>query len=208
MTNLPKEYFQRYDESSDFQFYDFPRKVVHIDEGAIGLLREHYAATLQDGDVLLDLMSSWRSHLPENLKPARVYGLGMNAEEMADNPQLDEFVVHSLNDNPKLPYDDAQFDAVLCAVSVQYLINPIAVFSDVSRVLKPGGRFIVSFSNRCFPTKAVAIWLNMTDMQHVALVASYFEAAHFANIQTTLHTKGKHDPMFIVSGQKMPGQTS
>jgi ubiquinone/menaquinone biosynthesis C-methylase UbiE len=126
----------------------------------------------------------------------------MNAEEMADNPQLGEHIVHSLNDNATLPYDDAQFDAVLCTVSVQYLTNPIAVFSDVNRVLKPGGSFIVSFSNRCFPTKAVAIWLNMTDMQHVALVASYFEAAQFININTALHTKGKHDPLFIISGQK------
>ncbi len=201
-SNLPKEFFQRHDESSDFQFYSFPRKVVHIDDGAIAVLREHYARTLKDGDVILDMMSSWRSHLPESLKPERVYGLGMNAEEMADNPQLDVFVVHSLNDTPNLPYESAQFDAVLCAVSVQYLTNPIAVFSDVKRVLKPGGSFIVSFSNRCFPTKAIGVWLNMTDMQHVSLVASYFEAAQFGNIQTALHTQGKHDPMFIVSGQK------
>lgn len=201
--HFPESYFQRQDSSSDHNFYSFARKVVHIDEGAITALRSFYADNLPKNGTYLDLMTSWRSHLPDDLNPKRVYGLGMNDEEMADNPQLDEHVVHSLNDNPKLPYADQQFDAVLCAVSVQYVTQPIKVFSEVNRVLKEDGQFIVSFSNRCFPTKAVSVWLNMTDRQHIALVTRYFElSGHWASIQAESKTSSQHDPMFIVHGRK------
>ncbi len=171
---FPLEYFQRIDEQDDSLFYSFARKVVHIDEGAIAALREFYGETLPPQGVYLDLMSSWRSHLPDTLRPTKVIGLGMNADEMADNPQLDEYIIHNLNQEPTLPYDDAQFDAVICAVSVQYLIQPIKVFQAVNRVLRPGGPFILSFSNRCFPTKAVAIWRSLNNAQHVQLVGHYF----------------------------------
>lgn len=200
---LPKEYFRRYDESSDFNFYAYPRKVVHIDDGAIAALRATYAKLLPPGGAYLDLMSSWRSHLPDTLNPGWVIGLGMNDDEMADNPQLNEHVVHSLNDNPRLPFEDAKFDAAMCAVSVQYLTNPAAVFADVARVLKPGAPFIISFSNRCFPTKAVSVWLSMSDNQHVALVRRYFElAGHWENIQAKTIDPGTHDPLYVVWASK------
>jgi SAM-dependent methyltransferase len=174
---FPSELFTRYDESDDTLFYAFPRKVVHIDDGAIAALTERFAALLPARGVILDLMSSWRSHLPGSLQPARVVGLGMNAEEMADNPQLDKFVVHDLNREPRLPFDDAVFDAAVCTVSVQYLTRPLQVFADVRRVLRPGGVFIVAFSNRCFPSKAVAAWSAGSDAQRMALVTTYFEAS-------------------------------
>lgn len=200
---FPDTYFQRQDESRDHNFYSFPRKVVHIDDWAIAQLRETYAATLPQDAVILDLMSSWRSHLPDDLNPQRVVGLGMNSDEMEDNPQLDAHVVQSLNDNPVLPYDNETFDAALCAVSVQYLTNPIAVFEQVNRVLKPEGRFIVSFSNRCFPTKAVAVWLSTTDRQHIALVTRYFElGGAWAKIEAITKTAAGHDPLYIVTGRK------
>lgn len=200
---FPTTYFQRYDESSDFNFYSMPRKVVHIDEWAISQLRHFYEDVLSEGDTILDLMSSWRSHLPEDRTFAHVDALGMNGEEMEDNPQLDQYVVQSLNDKPQLPYDDERFDAVLCAVSVQYLTNPVAVFAEVNRVLKPGGIFVVSFSNRCFPTKAVAVWLNSTDNQHVALVTQYFEeAGNYSNIEAQIKTTGPQDPLFIVNARR------
>ncbi|MGB7340982.1 MAG: methyltransferase domain-containing protein [Phototrophicaceae bacterium] len=201
--HFPESYFKRHDSSSDHNFYSFARKVVHIDDGAINALRTFYADNLPKNGTYLDLMTSWRSHLPDSLQPKRVYGLGMNDEEMVDNPQLDEHIVHSLNDNPQLPYDAHQFDAVLCAVSVQYLTQPLAVFSEAHRVLKPNGQFIVSFSNRCFPTKAVAVWLNMTDKQHIALITRYFElSGGWQNIQAESKTSRQHDPMFIVHGRK------
>ena len=151
---FPDSDFQRPDNSDDSQFYVAPRKVVHIDEGAINALREQFALLLPPGGIYLDLMSSWRSHLPDSLKPARVIGLGMNAEEMRDNPQLSRHVVHNLNVDPTLPFEDAAFDAAFCTVSVQYLTQPVAVFREVNRVLKPGAPFIVSFSNRCFPDQS------------------------------------------------------
>jgi SAM-dependent methyltransferase len=202
MRVLPNTYFTRADETSDEIFYRSPRKVVHIDNTAILLLKAYYGVVLPRRAVLLDLMSSWRSHYPEDLQPVRVYAQGMNAEEMADNPQIDEFIVHNLNADPLLPYGDNTFHAVTCAVSVQYLTQPVSVFADVRRVLRQGGIFVVSFSNRCFPTKAIAAWMNMTDMQHVALVASYFELAGFTDLSTEIHRGGSSDPLFIVTGRK------
>ena len=122
-------------------------------------------------------MSSWRSHLPEGLRVREVVGLGLNAAEMADNPQLTSAIVHDVNRDPRLPFGDEAFDGAMCAVSIQYLTDPLAAFREVRRVLRPGAPFVVSFSNRCFPTKAVAVWLGTTDTQHVALVRGYFQAA-------------------------------
>ena len=122
-------------------------------------------------------MSSWRSHLPDGFNSRAVVGLGLNAEEMADNPQLTTNVVHDLNRDPRLPFADEEFDGAMCAVSIQYVVHPLLVFREVRRVLRPGAPFVVSFSNRCFPTKAVAVWLDTSDEQHLTLVRTYFTAA-------------------------------
>ena len=168
--------FTRDDESSDDRFYVVPRKVVHIDDGAIAALGRVYERVLPARGRLLDLMSSWRSHLPYGLE-AEVVGLGLNAEEMADNSQLARHVVHDVNDEmAPLPFEDETFDGAMCAVSIQYVTRPVRVFREVRRILKVGAPFVVSFSNRCFPTKAVAVWLNTTDAHHVELVQAYFEA--------------------------------
>jgi SAM-dependent methyltransferase len=178
MTELfPPAAYEREDESPDARFYDVPRRVVHIDDGAIAALGRLYAAVLPPGGRLLDLMSSWRSHLPADFRAGEVVGLGLNAEEMADNPQLARHVVHDVNREPRLPFDDESFDGAGCAVSIQYATHPVRLFRDVARVLRAGAPFVVAFSNRCFPTKAVAVWLSMTDAQHVELVQSYFEAS-------------------------------
>lgn len=200
---FPESYFKRLDEGSDHEFYSEPRKVVHIDEGAIAALRAYYLKHIPPHGDYLDLMSSWRSHLPEELDPISVTGLGMNAEEMSDNPQLDEYIVHDLNVTPMLPYPDNRWDAVLCAMSIQYLQNPIEVFKHVNRTLKPGGIFIVSFSNRCFPTKAISIWLNMSEDEQLNLVKRYFEiTGNFEAIKTKSITKQGQDPLYIISGIK------
>ena len=190
--------FARADPSDDALFYAEERKVVHLEPGAIEALRTFYGRLLLPGDTVLDLMSSWRSHLPDGL--GRVTGLGLNAAEMADNPQLDEYVIHDLNRTPRLPFPDASFDAVVCAVSVQYLVRPWDVFADVRRIVRAGGPLVVSFSDRCFPTKAVAIWLLGGDEEHVMLVRSYLEAAGYPDI----HTEAPHspdDPLFVVWGR-------
>jgi SAM-dependent methyltransferase len=176
----PPSAFERHDPTNDSLFYQMPRKVVHIDDGAVAAVGTIYAELLPRAGTLLDLMSSWRSHLPAELAACpdlAVVGLGLNAEEMADNPQLARYVVHDLNRDPVLPFPDATFDGAMCAVSVQYMTRPLEVFAEVARVLRPGSPFVVSFSNRCFPTKAVAIWGATGDEQHVQLVGSYFQLA-------------------------------
>lgn len=196
---LPEEYFQKRDPSDDDLFYLSPRKVVHIDEHAINAVSNYFSDLIAPGGTYLDLMSSWRSHIPDTLKPKYVVGLGMNAEEMADNPQLNDYVVQNLNKNQHLPFEDKTFDAAMCTVSVQYLTNPVSVFQEVNRVLKPGGVFIVSFSNRCFPTKAVAIWLTSSDEHHMALVTEYFSrAGNWKDIKADQKKRLFADPLYAV----------
>src|SRR5437870_1277661 len=174
---FPPAAYAREDDSSDGSFYANPRKVVHIDDGAIAALGRLYAEVLPAGGALLDLMSSWRSHLPAGAAASEVVGLGLNGEEMADNPQLTKSVVHDVNRDPRLPFGDEAFDGAMCAVSIQYVIHPVRLLREVRRVLRPGAPFVVSFANRCFPTKAIALWLDTSDEQHVRLVRSYFGAA-------------------------------
>ena len=203
MPALPSEYFRRQDESSDANFYQSPRLVAHIDDPAIAALGEFLRLLVPPNADVLDLMSAYLTHLPPDVRArcARVAGLGMNDREMAANSQLTEHVVHSLNDDPALPYPDASFDIALCTVSVQYLLHPVEVFAEVRRVLRPQSPFVVSFSNRCFPTKATAAWLGMTDTQHAALVAYYFqESGGWQNVEALdiSPAPGASDPLFAV----------
>lgn len=170
-------WFEKADLNPDFGFYTAPRKVVHIDEVAIAAVTQLYRELLPAGGAILDLMSAWRSHLPPEVAYVRVAGLGMNDAEMHDNAQLTDHVVQSLNDNPKLPYANQEFDAACCCVSVQYLQKPVEVFREVARVLKPGGVFVTTFSNRCFPTKAINLWKALDDEDHMNIVSIYFQAA-------------------------------
>jgi SAM-dependent methyltransferase len=198
--------FTRDDESPDDRFYVVPRKVVHIDDGAIAALGGLYAEILPPGGRLLDLMSSWRSHLPPGFRAGSVVGLGLNDEEMADNPHLTAHVVHDVNREPRLPFDDAEFDGGMCAVSIQYVIHPVRLLREVRRVLRPGAPFVVSFSNRCFPTKAVAVWLDTTDAQHVGLVRAYFDTAGgWADLKDENRSPGRGDPLYAVWGRASSG---
>ena len=198
--------YAREDESPDDRFYSFPRRVVHIDDGAIAALGGLYAEVLPAGGRLLDLMSSWRSHLPAAFEAREVVGLGLNAEEMADNPQLTRLVVHDLNRDPRLPFGPGEFDGAMCAVSIQYVLHPLRLFREVRRVLRTGSPFVVSFSNRCFPTKAVAVWLDSTDQHHMMLVRSYFEAAGGWKDATVEDRSpgGYGDPLYAVWARTAP----
>ena len=171
---FPPGFFDRADGSDDAVFYSCPRLVTHIDEGAIAAVGELYDELAIDGDVL-DVMGSWVSHLRRT--PANLTVLGMNAEELAANPQARATVVHDLNADPVLPFADGSFDAAACCVSVDYLTRPVEVFADLGRVVRPGGLFVTTFSNRCFPTKAIRGWLYSTDEQHCTIVATYFRLA-------------------------------
>jgi SAM-dependent methyltransferase len=190
--------FGRIDESPDPAFYAAPRLVTHIDAGAIAAVTALYEELLPESGAVLDLMSSWRSHLPDG-RTGPVVGLGLNAEEMADNPQLDEVVVHDVNVEPRLPFDDGAFAAVVCCVSVQYLVRPLETFAEVARVLRPGGPVVVTFSNRCFPTKAVAAWRAGDDEDHLLLVDAYLRAVPALGPPTTRsHRPRGGDPLYAV----------
>ena len=203
MTALPAPAFRRADESDDGLFYATPRLVHHIDEGAQAAVAALYRGLVPEGADVLDLMSSWVSHLPPDLELGRVAGLGMNADELAANPRLTEWAVRDLNADPALPYDDGAFDAALCCVSVQYLTRPAEVFAEVGRVLRPGAPFVVTFSNRCFPTKAVAAWRALDDDGHAALVASYArQSGAFGPAEVAAHRPPGGDPLIGVVARR------
>jgi len=199
--DLPPRAFAKEDPGDDDDFYSPPRLVTHIDAAATGALTAHYRALLPDGAVVLDLMSSWVSHLP----PERAYtvtGHGMNATELAANPRLNGWFVQNLNREPRLPLADATFDAALCCVGVQYLQRPVEVFAEIARVLRLGAPFVVSFSNRCFPTKAVAIWRALDTSGHAALVRRYLDQAGFGEVRTEVLADGRRgDPLVAVTGR-------
>lgn len=208
MAQIPKpDFFRRLDESEDELFYQFPRLVVHIDDGAIAKVGEIYASLLPIGGVILDLMSSWRSHLPEQIRPAKVVGLGLNRSEMENNPALSDIVVHNVNTNPRLPFQDESFDGAVMTVSVQYLTRPSELFTDVGRVLKPHAPFVVTFSNRMFPTKAVALWQAGNQHQRQTVVRGYFaQSAAFEKIESidrSAPTNPPSDPIWAVLGYKI-----
>ncbi|MCU0547104.1 MAG: class I SAM-dependent methyltransferase [Oscillatoriaceae cyanobacterium Prado104] len=170
------------DDTDDNLFYSYPRFVTHVDEGFIQQLTDLYRERLKPNTRIFDMMSSWVSHLPDEMQFAHVEGHGMNQEELAKNPRLDRYFVQDLNANPKLPLPDSDFDAVVNCVSVQYLQYPEAVFSEIHRILKPGGVAIISFSNRMFYQKAIAAWRDGSEGDRVELVKRYFDSVTGANI--------------------------
>lgn len=204
MTQLPPTYFQRPDESSDEQFYQQARLVTHIDDAAIGAVTQLYRELLPAGGMILDLMSSWVSHLPPESSYRQVVGLGMNADELAANPRLDQRLVQNLNRAPHLPFEADTFDGATICVSVQYLQQPVVVFREIGRVLRPDAPLIVTFSNRCFPTKAVAIWQSLDDRGHGELVRRYFEeAGNWRAIEVLDRSprRWRGDPLYAVVGR-------
>lgn len=177
--------FHRLDEAPDGLFYTQPRLVQHLDRGTLEQVSRLYGELLTGRRRVLDLMASWDSHLPAELELDELIGLGMNTEELAANPRLSRRLVQDLNREPRLPFPDASLDAVICTVSVEYLTQPLALFREVARVLVPGGIFVNSFSNRWFPTKAIALWSDLHEFERLGLVSEYYrQAGDFERIHT------------------------
>ena len=198
---LPAHAFGKQDDEGDLAFYADPRLVTHIDTGAVAALTRHYAELLAPGDRVLDLMSSWVSHLPETLE-LDVVGHGMNAGELAANPRLSRWFVQDLNCDARLTEPDASFDAVLICVGVQYLQRLLAVFRELRRVLRPGGVVVASYSNRCFPTKAVAVWRHLDMEGQAALIRLYLEKAGFRDIRPLVLADGRaSDPLIAIDAR-------
>lgn len=206
MTNeaeFPAHFFRRQDESADDLFYGQPRFVTHIDDATIDALTALYREAIPPGADVLDLMSSWVSHLPDEIAYGRVAGLGMNAQELAHNPRLSDLVVHDLNRDHELPYADGSFDVVLNAVSIQYLTRPVPVFGSIRRVLRPGGLALVACSHRMFPTKAVAVWQSLPPADRIRLVGSYFAlAGGFDEPAFIDRSPDGADPLWVISARR------
>eukprot|EP01035_Chromulina_nebulosa_P018886 gene18886-24681_t len=198
--------FKRQDESIDSNFYSQPRFVYHIDDDAVKSLTNYYDQVIKPNSDILDICSSWVSHLPTNKPYGKVVGLGMNDLELKANKQLTSYNLQDLNVNAKFPYEANTFDIVTCVVSVDYLIKPLEVFKEINRVLKPQGKVIISQSNRCFPTKAINIWLNTNDLEHAFIIGSYIHyAGGFSQAIGLDITADKPfaDPMFIIQAEKL-----
>ncbi|ACN17894.1 putative methyltransferase [Desulforapulum autotrophicum HRM2] len=207
--------FHRKDARPDPLFYETDRFVHHIDQTARKNLSKLYATLIRPGDAVLDLMASWESHIPEELSCSRVHGIGLNANELRQNPRLTGYGVQDLNIDPILLFDDHTFDAVICSLSVEYLTDPVTVFNQVARVLKPGGTFALSFSNRWFPEKAVNVWTDLHDFERMGLVLEYFFESNRYTALSTVSLRGyprpEHDdysstlklsdPLYVVVGK-------
>src|SRR5919112_2409418 len=204
MPSLPEEAFRRYDEAPDEEFYRTPRLVTHIDDRAIAAVTQLYREFFPSGGDILDLMSSWISHLPPEMEYRRVIGLGMNEAELRHNERLDAYVVQNLNMNPRLPFGDAEFDGVGICVSIDYLTRPVEVLREVGRVLKVSSPTVITFSNRCFPIKAVNIWHQLDDRGRMNLVERYLrEAGNFVDVRGLDRSPRRlfTDPLYAVVGE-------
>jgi SAM-dependent methyltransferase len=177
MSVLPGDAFRRFDEDPDEAFYREPRFVNHIDEAAISAVTDLYRRFFPPGGAILDLMASWVSHLPPEAEYSRVVGIGMNAQELAENAFLDEWHVQNLNREPHLPFGEGEFNGAAICVSIQYLVRPVEVLREVGRVLRPMAPLVITFSNRCFPTKAIACWRLLDDDGHLRLIGHYLDEA-------------------------------
>ncbi len=208
---LPPSQRTKLDDNDDLLFYEQPRFVTHVDEGFIDQLTQLYRERLQPQSRVFDMMSSWVSHLPKEMEFAHVEGHGLNAAELAKNPQLNHYFVQNLNQNQKLPFADGDFDAVINCVSVQYLQYPEMVFAEIHRILKPGGVAIFSFSNRMFYQKAIAAWRDGTEKDRVELVKIYFrrvpgfeEPEVIVKRSALPQWLGSGDPFYAVLAYKNP----
>ncbi len=199
-------FFEREDESPDALFYAQARLLVHIDDYAIEAAGRLYGELLPRRSAILDLMSSYKSHMPPELEWKRLCGLGMNEEELRANDQLTEYLVRDINADPLLPFGDDAFDGAVVTVSVQYMTKPLETFREVCRVLKPGAPFIVTYSNRMFPTKAVRIWRALDDRERAGLIISYFKyAGGFGDASAenrSIDSGAPSDPLFAVWARK------
>lgn len=216
-----EEAFSREDESDDGHFYETVRMVNHLDETALYLVEELIGdLIIEDKPVILDLMASWNSHIPPNITPAKVIGVGMNAYELEHNKSISEYVIQDLNKNTILPFDENTFDIVLNVVSVEYLTKPVELFKEVGRVLKRGGLFLVIFSNRWFPEKVINIWQMIDEKERIELVKAYFTDAGIFEAPEVFVSMGKprpkndkyykhgipSDPLFAVYAEKKGGK--
>jgi SAM-dependent methyltransferase len=197
---------RKLDDTADGRFYDAPRYVTHADESFCARLTELYDSVIEPGDRVFDAMGSWVSHLPET-SLGRVVGHGLNEDELRANDRYDEWFVQDFNREQALPLADDTVDVVCCALSVQYLQYPAAVFAEFGRVLAPDGAVVVSFTNRLFPTKAIRAWRTASMSERADLVASYLQAGGLP-VSEHITEDGPGDPFYALVGRPGSGDRS
>jgi len=215
--------FSRLDATDDATFYARDRFVSHLDSLALSTVKHVIGSLIADErPAILDLMAGWDSHIPEAIDPSEVVGLGLNENELKENKALTEYVLHDLNREPRLPFSDNRFDVVINTVSVDYMTRPVAVFEEVARVLKPGGLFLVIFSDRMFPQKAVRLWRESSHDERVILVDEFFKQSGGFEKTSFFVSRGKprpaddkyadsaplSDPVYAVYADKKGGPAS
>ncbi|MFC1824324.1 class I SAM-dependent methyltransferase [Thermodesulfobacteriota bacterium] len=215
--------FSRLDDSDDRQFYSMDRFVNHLDSVALKTVEKLIGELIvEEHPRILDLMAGWDSHIPAYLQSTQIVGLGLNQNELKNNKALKAFFMHDLNRDPDLPFPDDYFDAVLNTVSVDYMTKPIHVFTEVGRILKPGGLFLVIFSNRMFPEKAIRIWREAGEEERVIYVEEFFNLScafenpvHFVSKGKPRPSEDKYadsglpsDPIYAVYAEKKGGHPS
>ena len=196
--------FKRMDESSDAEFYGYPRLVTHIDDHAIDTLGRYYEEILPPKGRILDFCSSWISHFPPTLEAAAkdgvlsVTGMGMSKVELDRNSLLSTRIVQDLNVDPTIPPMDP-IDAATCVVSIDYLTRPVEVLRSLRGRLAPGAQVHLVISNRCFPTKAISRWLRISEEDRLQMVGDYLHFAGYSDIEiVTLSDSGRYDPLWVV----------
>lgn len=184
-----------------------------IDRAAIAAVTKLYREMLPPGGAILDVLSGWVPHLPPEAPYRHVVGIGIERRALVENPFLDAWRLQDLNANPALPFPNAEFDGATICAAVQYLARPAEVFREIARVLKPGAPLIVSFSNRCLATKAIACWCLHDETGQLCLVAQHFAAAgNWADIRCLDRTPPQGGvPLYAVIGHSLgaypPGQS-
>uniref|UniRef100_A0A7S1B5C5 Methyltransferase type 11 domain-containing protein n=1 Tax=Corethron hystrix TaxID=216773 RepID=A0A7S1B5C5_9STRA len=177
-------------------------RCFHIDEPAVEAVTKYYSEVFEQGQDVLDICSSWVSHYPKDWSGGNVVGLGMNEYELRENPVLTSYDVRDLNKNPNFPYDDNSFDVVTCVVSIDYLIDPRKIFAEIGRVIRPGGKAIISIGNRCFPTKVFQLWLQTNDLEHIFVIGSFFHYSGLFEPPKCIDMSpnpGLSDPLYVIT---------
>jgi FKBP-type peptidyl-prolyl cis-trans isomerase 2 len=207
--------FRREDESPDNHFYRMPRLVQHLDDCALVQISAEYRRLLSAGGDVLDLMGSWDSHLPPELALKSLTVLGMNEEELRKNQRADRFVVHDLNQHPRLPFSDASFDAVINTAAIEYAVDPNLLCREMARILRPGGVAAIAFSNRWFAGKAIALWGQLHEFERLGLVVELLDATQGFKDLATLSVRGyprpesdphplpQADPVYMVTARRV-----
>ena len=174
--------------------------VSPVDLATVAAITDIYREVMPLGGAILDVVSSWVSHLPPEVHYRRVVGLGIDAHALAENPFLDEWRVQDLNHEPALPFANSEFDGAAICGAVQYLARPGEVIREIGRVLKPGAPLVVTFSSRCLCTTAIGCWRLFDDTGRLSLVARYFaEAGNWTDIRCLDRTPfGVAEPLYAV----------